>query len=130
MKKNKIYDFLVDCGYKEEHLQEITEMQAMEMWLQEHGIVGYSYDIADMVTELFGVKLDPVPENETDRICPLVPGEKVYWNVPDNGLTSGYYVVDEIPEDWNEDTPIWIVDDHSAAEVLISELLVQRWVKP
>ena len=65
-----------------------------------------------------GGQVCPALEDETDRICPLVPREKVYWNVPDNGLTSRYYVVDEIQEDWNEDTPIWIVNNHSAAEVL------------
>lgn len=64
-----IYNFLVDCGYKEKHLQEITEMQAMEMWLQEHGIVGYSYDIADMVTEFLWSGLIRLRNLRQIQIC-------------------------------------------------------------
>lgn len=123
MKKNKVFDLLIQSGYTEEYLQELTNMQAMELWLQENGIVGYAFDIAEMVEELFEVKLSS--EEEDVISCPVKVGQKVYWNDPDGGLSSGFYTVEDVPKYWEEDAPICISNGYSTAEVPLSELWVQ-----
>lgn len=49
-------------------------------------------------------------------------GNLLYWNDPDNGISSGGYKVISVPEEVYEDSIILIASDHSEAEVLASEL--------
>lgn len=49
-------------------------------------------------------------------------GNLLYWNDPDNGISSGDYKVISAPEEVYEDSIILIASDHSEAEVLASEL--------
>lgn len=49
-------------------------------------------------------------------------GNLLYWNDPDNGISSGDYKVISAPEEVYEDTIILIASDYSEAEVLASEL--------
>lgn len=49
-------------------------------------------------------------------------GNLLYWNDPDNGISSGDYKVISVPEEVYEDSIILIASDHSEAEVLASEL--------
>ena len=49
-------------------------------------------------------------------------GNLLYWNDPDNGISSGDYKVISAPEEVYEYTIILIASDQSEAEVLASEL--------
>ena len=46
----------------------------------------------------------------------------LYWNDPDNGKSTGDYIVISAPEEVYEDSIILIASDYSEAEVLASEL--------
>ena len=53
-------------------------------------------------------------------------GNQVYWEDPDQGISSGYYTVESINDDnepWNLDTIVLIANEHSEAEVSLKELL-------
>jgi hypothetical protein len=39
-----------------------------------------------------------------EEICNLQPGDEVYWNDPDDGLCSDYYVISKV---WVEDDGSW-----------------------
>lgn len=54
----------------------------------------------------------------------LHKGQRVYWNDPDNGASSGMYKILQTI-DADEDSIILIGDKHSEAEVLLSELDVE-----
>ena len=49
-------------------------------------------------------------------------GNLLYWNDPDNGISSGDYRVISVPEEVCGDSIILIASDHSEAEVPASEL--------
>ena len=49
-------------------------------------------------------------------------GNLLYWNDPDNGISSGDYKVISVPEEVHEDSIILIASRHSEAEVFASEL--------
>lgn len=49
-------------------------------------------------------------------------GNLLFWNDPDNGLSSGTYKVISAPSNIEEDSIILIASDHSEAEVIASEL--------
>lgn len=49
-------------------------------------------------------------------------GNLLYWNDPDNGISSGDYKVISVPEEVCGDSIILIASDHSEAEVPASEL--------
>lgn len=49
-------------------------------------------------------------------------GNLLYWNDPDNGISSGDYKVISVPEEVYEDSVILIASRHSEAEVFASEL--------
>lgn len=57
-----------------------------------------------------------------DRFGFIKNGNLLYWNDPDNGISSGDYKVISAPEEVYEDSLILIASDHSEAEVLASEL--------
>lgn len=53
-------------------------------------------------------------------------GSQVYWEDPDNGLSSGYYDVLSIHDDnkpWHSDTIVVIANGYSEAEVPLNELM-------
>lgn len=52
----------------------------------------------------------------------IKPGKKVFWNDPDNGVSSGEYEVVSVPEVIEKDSVIMIASDYSEAEVYPSEL--------
>lgn len=85
---------------------------------------GYNVMIGDLAYVIDTIP--PVDGIDEVKACPLKIGQEVYWKDPDHGRSSGFYKVDEIPERWNEDTPIWISDGYSLAEVTIDEL----WIRP
>lgn len=49
-------------------------------------------------------------------------GNLLYWNDPDNGISSGDYKVISVPEEVHEDSIILIASRYSEAEVFASEL--------
>lgn len=53
-------------------------------------------------------------------------GNQVYWEDPDDGISSGFYEVIEIRDDndrWYSDTIVLISNSNSEAEVFLSELM-------
>lgn len=54
--------------------------------------------------------------------CPIEVGKEVYWEDPDNNLSSGVYRVEHIPENLMDDSIITITNDYSTAEVFLCEL--------
>ena len=53
-------------------------------------------------------------------------GNLLYWNDPDNGISSGDYKVISVPEEVHEDSIILIASRHSEAEVFASEDPMQQ----
>lgn len=48
-----------DCEYPLEVIAEMTPRQKIKIWLEYHGIQGYTDDILDVVSAAYGIVLEP-----------------------------------------------------------------------
>mgnify|MGYP001542836955 FL=1 len=58
MDKNELMLFLVEDGYSEQQVANMTNTELMNHWLYYYGICGWTDDIKDVVCAAFGVNLE------------------------------------------------------------------------